>query len=138
MSIMSIVLLIIGFIVGFTGIFGLIIYGSKSAQYKRMAETQKLRSIGDSSEVQARITESILSKYKTESDRIDQKKKMFLIIMVIGLVFFIIGGGMDVLFPNTETKTEKEKQEEEWLEENFGDGKGQEIQDAIDDYKNNN
>lgn len=48
---------------------------------------------------------------------------------------------LGILFTGLEVRSSQEKdtitkEEKEWLEDNLGDGKYEEIQDAIDDYKN--
>lgn len=50
------------------------------------------------------------------------------------IVLGILCTGLEV--SSSQEKNNITKEEEEWLEDNLGDGKYEEIQDAIDDYKN--
>lgn len=60
--------------------------------------------------------------------------KIFMYTCIVMIVLGIFCTGLEVISYQKEDKiTKKEK---EWLENNLGDGKYEEIQDAIDDYKN--
>ena len=52
------------------------------------------------------------------------------------LLFLIIMFTTMAQHPYNPESKYKQEREDQWIQDNFGDGKGQEIQDAIDNYKN--
>ena len=73
-------------------------------------------------------------------DNSSEKLKIFL----IGVGLFV--GGLAILIavnyrpynPKAAARKQKQQLEDQWIQENFGNGKGQAIYDAIDSYKQNN
>ena len=60
--------------------------------------------------------------------------KIFIIVCMVILLFFFIGSlDNSSSADNWNQLTEEEK---EWYKDNYGDGKMEEINDAIDDYRN--
>ena len=59
-------------------------------------------------------------------------------ILVLGAVILIAtcAANYRPYNPNAAKKKAQEKAEEQWIQDNFGNGKGKAIQQAIDDYKN--
>jgi uncharacterized membrane protein len=90
------------------------------------------------------IKETIQNVTKDKENCINKQKrdkKPIIISIIIGIVViivFCISFYNEVSTPNTKSEWEKLSDEEkEWYENNYGDGKLEDINKAIDEYKEN-
>ncbi len=69
------------------------------------------------------------------------KGKLICVLVMLGCILGIVATIMSIesapYNPKAAEEKRQQKQEEQWIQENFGNGKGEKIQQAIDDYKNN-
>lgn len=80
-----------------------------------------------------------LNIFKTFNDKDELKGFIGMIIMTIVLFvgFYFSFTNSSLFEDNTPSKWDSlTKEEKQWYKDNYGGGKGQEIQDAIDKYKN--